>query len=160
MRHLLKLLALPALLLAMPAAAHNGIHIFDPYARIIAGNGVVYFMIDNHEASEDTLIAARTDIGMAMLMTSAEDANGVMKMRMVMDGFAIAPGAMRVLQPAADHVMLSDLTAEPDQGETLVLILTFQKAGEVILTVPVDNTRRTPPTMGPTEFDIRSEAVD
>lgn len=131
MRHLLKLLVLPALLLAMPAAAHNGIHISDPYARIIEGNGVVYFMIDNHEDSEDTLIAARTDIGMAMLMTSAEDANGVMKMRMVMDGFAIAPGAMRVLQPAADHVMLSDLTAEPDQDETFVLILTFQNAARL-----------------------------
>ena len=160
MRYFLKLLALPALLLASPALADNGIHVSDPYARIISGSGVVYFMIDNHVASDDSLISVRTDIAMAMLMSSAEDANGVMQMRPVMAGFPVKAGGRLVLQSAADHVMLSGLTAAPEQGATFSLILTFQKVGEVTLTVPVDNTRRTPPGMGPTDYDARSEAVD
>ena len=160
MRHLLNLLGLPLLLLALPAQAHDGIHISDPYARIISGAGVVYFMIDNHETTDDTLIAVRTDIGMAMLMKTSEDANGVMQMRPVMDGFAVKAGEMLLLRSAGDHVMLSGLNDAPGQGGTFVLMLTFQKAGEVALTVPVDNTRRTPPTMGPTAFDAGSATVD
>ena len=160
MRYFLNLLALPALLLATPTLADNGIHISDPYARILSGSGVAYFMIDNQQDSDDVLIAARTDIGMAMLMSSAEDAKGVMQMRPMMAGFPVKAGERLVLQSAADHVMLSGLTAAPDQGATFSLILTFQQAGEVTLTVPVDNSRRTPPGPGPTDYDARSAAVD
>ena len=161
MRHLLKLLALPALLLALPAAADEGVHIVDPYARILTtGAGIVYFTINNHSAEADTLISVQTDIGGAMLMTSAEDASGVMKMTMVMEGFAVGAGESHALQPAGDHIMLMDLTTEPGQGESFQVILTFAHAGEVALSVPVDNTRRTAPGMGPTPFDVLSGEAD
>ena len=114
---------------ALPGLAHNGIHIHDPYARIIAGAGVVYFTIDNHEDQEDRLIGVASDIGMAMLMTSAEDAAGVMKMSMVPGGIAVAADAARALQPAGDHVMLSGVTAKYRNGDTIHVTLTFDKAG-------------------------------
>ncbi|MEO6299419.1 MAG: copper-binding protein, partial [Paracoccaceae bacterium] len=47
---------------ALPAAAHTGIHITDPYARVIAGNSVVFFRIGNHEDADDTLIAASSPL--------------------------------------------------------------------------------------------------
>ena len=147
-----------ALLFALPAVAQDAIHINDPYARIISGAGVVYFQIGNMQAGADILIAARSDLGMAMLMNHAEDANGVMQMRMVMDGFAVGPGQVRVLQSAADHVMLSGVTAKPRNGDTFTLVLTFAGAGDVTVTVPVDNARRTPPGAGPTPFDVVSPA--
>ena len=148
-----------ALLSAWPAVAHDGIHINDPYARIISGAGVVYFQIENMQTGADTLIAAQSDLGVAMLMHHAEDANGVMQMRMVMDGFTVDAGQVRVLQSAADHVMLSDVATKPRTGDTFTLVLTFARAGEVTVTVPVDNTRRTPPGSGPTPYDVMSIAV-
>lgn len=158
MRHLVKLLALLSILQALPAAAHDGLHIADPYARILTtGAGVVYFTIENHTGAGDTLIAVRSDIGTAMLMSSVEDTNGVMKMSMAMDGFAIGPADAHVLQPAGDHVMLSNLTRLPGDGKSLVLTLTFARAGEVTLTVPVANARRTAPGPGPTPFDAQSD---
>ena len=129
----------------MPAWADSGIHISDPYARILAGNGVVYFTIDNRQAQPDTMIAAHSDAGMAMLMTSADDAAGVMRMRMLPDGIAVPGGAAHALAPAADHVMLSGVMGRYKTGDTITLTVTFATAGEVTLTVPVDNTRRTPP---------------
>ena len=146
------------LLLALPAAAHDGVHIADPNARILTtGAGIVYFVIANRADATDTLIAVRTDIGTAMLMTSAEDANGVMRMSMAMDGFAIGPAAAHGLQPAGDHVMLTDLTRLPGDGDSFTLTLTFARAGAVTLIVPVANARRTAPGPGPTPFDAQSD---
>ncbi len=156
MRHLLRLLALPALLLALPAAAHDGVLVADPYARILSGNGVVYLRVDNHQDHPDALIAARTDIGQAMLMTSGEDANGVMRMAMAPDGFDIEAASTLFLAPAGRHIMLSDLSRQPRPGETFFLTLTFRDAGEVTLSVPVDNTRRDGPGIEPTPHDMLS----
>ena len=53
------LLKQAALVLAMtlPAAAHDGVHISDPYARVMVGNGSVYFMLNNHADADDVLKA-------------------------------------------------------------------------------------------------------
>lgn len=153
----LKRLALPAaLLFALPAFAHDGVHVADPYARFVQGNGVVYFRIDNHTDQPDRLISAESDIGMVMLMTNETDANGMMKMLDMPEGFPVEANGSRTLQPAGDHVMLMGLKAEPEQGQTFTLTLTFEKAGKVTLTVPVDNTRRTPPGIEPTPYDVTS----
>lgn len=157
MLSLLKRLALPAaLVFATQAFAHDGILVADPYARFVPGNGVVYFRIENHADQADRLISAETDIGMAMLMTNETDAKGMMKMLAVPEGFPIDAMSSRSLAPATDHVMLMGLSTVPAQGQTFTLTLTFEQAGRVTLTVPVDNTRRTPPGPEPTPFDASS----
>ena len=72
--------------------------------------------IDNQTDHDDTLIAATSDAGMAMLMTSHEDANGVMQMDTVMDGFAVPSHAERILASAGDHVMLSGRHGHVQEG--------------------------------------------
>jgi hypothetical protein len=72
------------------------------------------------------------------------------------DGFSIPAGGERVLASAGDHVMLMSLTRSLKAGDTVSLVLTFEKAGEVHLSLPVDNTRKTPPGMGPTPHDAQS----
>jgi len=153
--------ALAALLLAFPAMAHEGIHLYDPYARVIGGNGTVYLTIVNKEHDEDVLLGATASIaGMAMLMTSAEDANGVMKMHDAPDGFAIAPGETLVLKPVSNHLMLSDIAQKLKPGDTFQVTLTFRNVGDVTLTVPIDNKRTTDPGMGPTPYDGKSGLAD
>ena len=161
MKSLLKLAALPAVLLAMalPALAHNGVHILDPYARVIGKTGAIFFMIDNHEKQEDVLLSATSpDAADVSLMNDHQDANGVMKMIAVPDGLAVAGGAVRTLGGAGDHVMLSGFTHKIKNGDVLTVILTFKNAGQVTVAVPVTNARSTDPTMGPTPHD--AESVD
>lgn len=149
--------------LLLPAGAgfaHNGIQIHDPYARIVAGSGVVYFQIENMKAVPDRLTGARTDLGMAMLMNSTADAKGVMRRRMATEGYVVEAGQVRSLGAAADHIMLSGVTARLKTGGSFTLTLTFSGAGDVIVTVPVDNARRTDPGPGPTPYDAMSACMD
>lgn len=153
----LPLLAAFVALIALPAAAQTGVQVIDPYARVIGPSGAAYFRIVNDTAQEDTLISATSpDAGMVMLMNDHADANGVMKMTNVPDGFAIKPGEERLLASVGDHVMLMSPTRKLKNGDTITLTLTFKNAGAVTVTLPVDNKRLTEPGNGPTTFDAHS----
>lgn len=138
--------AAAALTLAAPAFAHDGVHINDAYARSSspqAPTGAVFFEIENHEIIEDRLLSVRTDAAeRAELHTHKEDAAGVMQMLEITEGIPIAPGESHVLARGGDHVMLLGLKKPLVQGETVTLTLTFQNAGEVVVDVPVDQTRK------------------
>lgn len=153
----LPLLALLGALFALPAAAHNGVHIIDPFARVIGPSGAAYFRIVNHSATEDTLISATSpDAGMVMLMNDHQDANGVMKMEEMPDGMTTGGEDEHMLGSAGDHVMLMDLTRKIKDGDKITLVLTFKIAGQVTVTVPVDNKRTADPGAGPTQYDAES----
>jgi copper(I)-binding protein len=51
-----------------------------------------------------------------------------------------APGGVLALQPGGAHIMLMDLQEPLSEGEVLVLTLTFERAGEVTVRLPVRNT--------------------
>ncbi|MDZ4135925.1 MAG: copper chaperone PCu(A)C, partial [Paracoccaceae bacterium] len=77
-----------------------------------------------------------------------QDANGVMQMIAVPEGFAIPAGASHALQRGGDHVMLLGLTAPLKQGDMIDFTLTFEHGGAVTVQVPVDLERETAaPTM-------------
>ncbi len=137
-------LALAAIVLfALPANADDGIHVDDAYARATPQSAAVFMAIVNHGPDADRLLSARTDAaGMAGLHTHAETADGVMTMPDVPEGFAIPGHDAHVLARGGDHVMLMGLTRPLKQGDTIRLILTFERAGEVTLEVPVDNDRK------------------
>ncbi|MGV8986609.1 MAG: copper chaperone PCu(A)C [Cypionkella sp.] len=154
----LLLIAAFAALIALPAAAHNGVHVIDPYARVIGPSGAAYFRIVNHETADDTLLSASSpDAGMVMLMNNHADANGVMKMTNVPEGYVIKAEDTRVLASAGDHVMLMSMTHKLKNGDKITLVLTFKNAGEVTVTLPIDNKRLTESGAGPTPYDASSE---
>lgn len=140
--------AVAASLLAVPALAHDGVHIADPYARVsgaTAQSGAIFMVIENHGSSEDRLIAATSDVAERVeLHTHVED-NGVMKMVEVAEGFAIPPGGTRVLDRGGDHVMLLGLRRSLAHGDTVPLTLTFARGAVITLDVPVDLERRPAP---------------
>ncbi|MEM9528710.1 MAG: copper chaperone PCu(A)C, partial [Bacteroidota bacterium] len=47
-----------------------------------------------------------------------------------------------MLERGGYHVMFMGLTRSLNQGESVDLILTFENAGDVTLTLPVDNERQ------------------
>ena len=130
--------------MALPALAQD-ITINDAYARSMGGmgnSGAVFFDIKNTGAESDRLVSASSDVAkMVELHTHKQDANGVMQMLAVPEGFEVPAGGDHLLARGGDHVMLMGLTREVADGDMISLTLTFEKAGEVTVEVPVDNKR-------------------
>lgn len=116
----------------------------DAYAR--ASNkmaGAAFMAVANHTGEDDRLIAVSSDIAKRTeLHTHKDMGDGVMKMMHVEEGFAIPAGETHMLQRGGDHVMFMGLTQELKQGDTVTLTLTFEKAGDVVVEVPVDLERK------------------
>ena len=69
-------------------------------------------------------------------MLAAPD-HGVMKMREIAGGLPIPASGSVVLKPGSYHVMLIGLKKPLTVGEQFPLTLTFEKAGNISVTVPV-----------------------
>ncbi|KUP93256.1 copper chaperone PCu(A)C [Tritonibacter horizontis] len=114
--------------------------VHDAYAR--ASNkmaGAAFMQIKNTTERDDRLLAVRSEVAKKVqLHTHAEDANGVMKMQHVEEGFEIPAGATHLLERGGDHVMFMGLNRELAEGDMIDLILVFEQAGEVSVTIPVD----------------------
>lgn len=140
-----------ALSLSLPAFADThehpeGMHVHDVYARSmgqVGASGAVFFMIHNNTTTDDRLIGASADVAERVeLHTHKEDANGVMQMLEVPEGFPVAAGEMHALARGGDHVMLLGLTRELKDGDSFPLTLTFEQAGEITVEAVVDNARK------------------
>ncbi|MDH3262619.1 MAG: copper chaperone PCu(A)C [Paracoccaceae bacterium] len=141
MSFLKPLAAALAVALALPAFAQQGLTIAEAYALssgASAKSGAAFMVISNPGPDDDRLIAARSDAAERVeLHTHLIDANGVARMVEVEDGFAILAGATHALQRGGDHIMFLGLTAPFEQGDTIPVTLVFERAGEIIVEVPV-----------------------
>jgi len=138
------LAATAAAALALPAAAE--IAVTDAYARVstmMAKSGAAFMVIENTGAEDDRLVAATSDVAVRVeLHTHKADANGNMQMLEVKEGFAIPAGGSHALARGGDHVMFMGLNRSLAHGDVVTVTLTFEKAGEITLDVPVDLERK------------------
>ncbi len=137
---------LAMLTLALPAFAGDMIKVMHPYARAASPNaktGAAFMMLMNHGDTDDRLIAATSDVAKKVeLHTHIENADGVMQMRHDPDGFEIPAGGGHALQRGGDHVMFMGLKAPLEQDTEITVTLTFEKAGDMEVKIPVDHTRK------------------
>ncbi|MEX5730085.1 copper(I)-binding protein [Rhodovulum iodosum] len=137
--------ALTAAVTALPALA-QGIEIEDPYARastMMSKSGAAFMTIKNTGEVDDRLVAAASDVADKVeLHTHIEDAGGIMKMVRVEEGFPVPAGGTHMLQRGGDHVMFLGLTRSLNHGDTVEVTLSFEKAGDVTVTIPVDLERQ------------------
>lgn len=146
MRTVHTLLAAAFAVLAIPlaAAAHDGVHINDAYARFLPGakSGAAFFEIENHHVEDDRLIAAASNVAEKVEPhTHIQSAEGMMQMLPVEGGIVIPAQASAWLQRGGDHLMFMGLTEKLKDGDTISVTLTFERAGEVTIDIPVDNAR-------------------
>ena len=136
---------LASLATALPAMAGD-IMVDDAYARssaMSAKTGAAFMMIHNHGNAEDRLIGVASPAAkLVQLHTHKEDANGVMKMMHVEEGFALPADGMIKMQRGGHHVMFMGITEPFEQGDMIPLTLTFEKAGDMEIEVPVDLERQ------------------
>jgi copper(I)-binding protein len=138
--------AIAATLLATTSVFAADIMIDDPYVRSSTPNsktGAAFMTLMNHSDHDDRLIGARSDAAARVgLHTHIEDANGVMKMNEIVAGIPIAAGETHAMERGGDHVMLMGLTGPLEQGLEITVTLTFEKAGDVEVQIPVDHARK------------------
>ncbi|MCB2129986.1 MAG: copper chaperone PCu(A)C [Rhodobacteraceae bacterium] len=135
------LAAQPVLSGAQEAA---GITVTNAYARFLPGAkaGAAFMEITNNGTEDDRLVAARSDAAVKVeTHTHKAGADGVMQMIHVAEGFAVPAGESRFLERGGDHLMFMGLTGKPSDGDTVHVTLSFERAGEIELDIPVDNAR-------------------
>ncbi|MGA9657680.1 MAG: copper chaperone PCu(A)C [Asticcacaulis sp.] len=103
-------------------------------------NTAAYVTITNSGDSDDHLVSARCACATTTSLHSMKMTGTTMEMADMPDGFDIKKGETLTLAPGGNHIMLEGLTKRPQAGEVVDLTLTFKKAGDVTLHVPVSDT--------------------
>jgi periplasmic copper chaperone A len=138
-------LVLATLLLAaaFPAIAQStSIQIEKPWARATPGGaktGAAYMTIENKSGAPDRLTGASSDVAKTLQIHEMKVVNGIMKMREISGGLRVPAGGSVTLKPGGYHVMLIGLNKPLKVGEKFPLTLVFEKAGKIVIEVPVQS---------------------
>lgn len=111
-----------------------------PFARATLPNQPVaggFMTLTNTGETDDTLIAARSAAAGRMEVHEMAMDGDVMRMRELEDGLPIPAGETVTLKPGGYHVMFMDLAGPLSEGGSAEVTLTFEKAGEVTVIMPV-----------------------
>jgi copper(I)-binding protein len=134
---LLVLAGLP-LLAAVAAQARDftagDVVIREPWSRATprgATTAAGYLSIENRGSAPDRLISGTSPAAERFEVHEMTMTDGIMRMRPVQGGVALAPGATVQLQPGGYHIMLIGLKEQVKEGATVPATLTFEKAGKV-----------------------------
>lgn len=138
------LTGLIALLISLSPATfaddkEQAIEITAPWARPTANTntpGGVFFTITNHGLMAATLTGVKSNIAHMAHLHKTGNEGGMMTMDMV-DEVVIAAGESFIFAPGGHHIMLMGLTEKLTKGNIFNLTLTFEKAGEIVIAVPV-----------------------
>ena len=135
MRYLLFLISF---LLLSPAWAGAGLDV-QGWARATATkarNGVVYITIKNFSDAGDRLFSAKSLVAKSAALHNHVMDSGVMKMRPVGSLKIPAYGTV-IMKPGGLHVMLMGLKSPLVKGGSLLLTLTFEKAGDLTVQIKI-----------------------
>jgi copper(I)-binding protein len=133
-------ICLPFAASAADPVAVGSLQIKQPWARASAGRGdtgAAFMVIANTGSLEDRLVSAAVSVAKKTEIHQTKMEDGVMKMRPVEGGLVIPAGGEVTLKPMGLHVMMMSVTDKLVEGKTLMLTLTFEKAGSVEVSVPI-----------------------
>lgn len=99
-----------------------------------------YLTITNTGSEPDRLVSVTSDAAGKVEVHRMEMANDVMTMRAVEGGLEIPAGATVRLEPGGVHLMFMRVAEPFAEGGSVPLVLSFEKAGEVEVSLPVRKT--------------------
>lgn len=120
----------------------SSLQMTDYAMRAALGNNTTtaaYVTITNKGTEADRLVSAACSCAASAGLHTMEMKDGVMEMGEAKDGFAIAPGQSIVFAPGGNHIMLQGVSAHPKEGDNVKMTLTFEKAGAMVIDMPVSN---------------------
>lgn len=133
-------LAAALLLAGCEAGGTADLAIVDAWARPTLGaqgSTAAYLTIANSGGSADRLTGVRVDAPARASLHRTVHEDGMSRMRPMEDGMEIAPGQIARLRPGGPHLMISNLPAALEPGDTLAVTLLFEESGERRVDVPV-----------------------
>lgn len=134
----LKALALAGMLLSSVAQASD-VMIHDAYARAMppsAVNSAVFTTLMNHNDADRTLVSASTPAAGKVELHDVIMEGEVMKMRQV-ESIQIPAHGSTELKPGSLHIMLFDLAAPLEEGQSITLTLNYANGDAQTVEVPV-----------------------
>ncbi len=127
----MRLLGMMLMAITFPVLAQ--VEIERPWARATAPGAKIaagYMVIHNKSAAPDRLVGGATPAA-ARVETHVQINDGeIMRMREV-KGYDVTAKASFELKPGGAHLMFVDISQPFKEGDTLPVILKFEKAGEV-----------------------------
>ncbi len=118
-------------------AERGAIEVSNARARFTTTDiGAVYFDIRSTGAG-DRLVGAASDIADDTQVHEVVSEGGTSMMRPAEGGIPVDPGGRVSLQPGGYHVMVLGVADIPEPGDTFELVLEFERAGRVTVTVHV-----------------------
>ncbi|KIZ37363.1 MULTISPECIES: copper chaperone PCu(A)C [Rhodopseudomonas] len=121
------------------------------WARATPGGAKIgggYLTVENTGTTPDRLLGGSSTIAAKIDIHEMAMNNGVMTMRPLDNGLAIAPGKTVTLAPGGYHLMLMDLKAPLKQGDKVPVTLDFEKAGNVKVALDVQGVGAQAPAGG------------
>ena len=115
-----------------PNVSAGGIVVTEAWARATPPGtsvGAVYVTLENRGPSDDRLVSVASPAAKSAMLHETIEEGGVSTMRESEN--AIAPGSTIEMKPGGAHIMLTGLTKPLKEGETVGVVLSFEKAGEV-----------------------------
>ena len=108
----------------------------DAWARAAGAGDITgaFFNIDN-AGEDDVLLSADSDVAEAVEIHQTVMEGDIMRMEM-QQSVAVPPGEL-AFQPGSLHIMLIGLTQDLNAGDEFALTLTFEQAGEIVVSVEV-----------------------
>lgn len=110
-------------------------------------NGAGYLQINNPTGASDRLLSAQSEASTRLELHSVLTENGVAKMRQV-PGIDIPAKGSTKLAPGGFHLMFLQLTGPFKQGDSIPVVLKFEKAGEVRVNFTVKPSTYNPGSTG------------
>lgn len=104
----------------------------------MGATSAIYMTIANTGASDDTLLAARADVATAVELHETTMQDDVMKMQPV-ENIPVPAGGSVELKRGGLHIMLLGVKQELKAGDTFPAVLVFAQAGEIPITVTVQD---------------------
>ena len=133
-RKLTLLVVLVAAIVLSGCGQKSGLEILDPWVRpapLAGGNGAGYMAIRNHETVPDTLLSVSVTFAeMAEVHETLSTGEDTMTMQPV-GPLEIPSNGSVVFEPGSYHVMLMNIAEPLEPGQTVTLVLTFERAGTV-----------------------------
>ena len=126
--------ATPAAMTGMSGTPAAGM---DMHQQAMTGTGAAYLTIENAGSEPDRLVGASSPAAKSVEIHEMVDDGGTMRMRPLADGLAIPANATTALEPGGYHIMLIGLVEDLTEGDIYDLTLTFERAGDVTVQVPV-----------------------
>ena len=118
-----------------------------PGAKVAGG----YLTLTNKGTEPDRLIGGMAAFAGRVEIHEMAVTDGVMRMAPVEGGLVVPPGGTVVLKPGGFHVMFMDLRESPQEGDTVPVTLTFERAGDILVEMPVAAIGAPSPDRGKTD---------